>query len=155
MSRRADVIAEIKARLEGISIAGGFRTDAGATVLVNELPEFGETSVGGATPTSAIVLLVGTDERTWSGKAFMVRLPMAAMGLVDTDSVSTGDAWRLAEDLAADIKQAIETDDRRLGSLLMEFLERGDTEILAREPGTSTMGVVVNYVAPFKEPWGG
>jgi len=150
MSRRADIIQEMRTRLAGISVSGGFRTDAGANVLVNELPEFGESA-----PAAVIVLMVGTDERTWSGKAFMVRLPLAVMGLVDTDRADTGDAWSLAEDLAADIKQAIETDDRRLNDLLMEFLERGDTEILAREPGTSTMGVVVNYVAPFKEPWGG
>lgn len=155
MSRRADVIEAIKARLQGISVLAGFRTDAGGTVLVNELPEFGETSVGGSTPPAAIVLMVGTDERTWSGKAFFVRLPLAVMGLVDTDRADTGDAWRLVEDLAADIKQAIEIEDRRLGNLLMEFLERGDTEPLPREPGTSTMGVVVNYTAPFKEPWGG
>lgn len=155
MSRRKDIVGEILARLQGISVAGGFRTDAGGTVLVNELPEFGEVAPGGDTPAAVLVIMVGADERTWSGKAFMARLPMAVMGLVDTDRVDTGDAWMLAEDLAADIKQAIETEDRRLGTLLMEFLERGDTELLAREPGTSTMGVVVNYVAPFKEPWGG
>lgn len=151
MSRRQEIIAWVLARLQGISTGAGYQTDAGATVLVNELPEFGEND-----PTVALVLVVAVDEQDWVGKSFLLKLPLSVMAFVDTDRIDTADAWMKAEELVADIKKALELDDdRRMDGLLASTFERGEVETVPREPGTSTMGAIVNYKAPYKESWGG
>ena len=43
MSRRQDIIAELTDRLEDITIANGYQTNAGALLLVGQAPALSET----------------------------------------------------------------------------------------------------------------
>lgn len=151
-SRRELIVAQLASRLESIAVADGFNTNLGATVLINEVPLLGEDD-----PASAVAMLTLQSDDTWQGKAFLVRLPIVLLILVNCDQVAdTSDAWVVLEQAIADVRRAIETEDRTLGGLLTApfGLERGPLETLPREPGTSTLGAVLNYVAPFKEAWG-
>lgn len=142
------IIAAVIARLQGIATGDGYFTDLGASLLVNEFPSFGPDD-----PRQALVLLVGDDEQTWQGKGYLIRLPLTVLVLVDAD---LDDGWLVAERAIADVKRAVETDDRTLGGLLTTngYLERGNVERIPRDPGSAAIGAAVPYTAPYKEGWG-
>lgn len=146
-SRRESIKAAVVERLEAITVANGFNTDVGAKVYVDEFPALGPDDAR-----EALALLTQVDELAWQGKGFLVRLPLTVMVFLDGDAAGN-DSQRL-EQAVADIKRAVELDDRLLGGLLHEYLTRGDTEVIPREPGSVVLGVAVTYVATFKEGWG-
>lgn len=146
-SRRESIIAAMADLVTQIRVAGGFNTDLGDTLLVNEFPQFGPDD-----PRQAMVLLVGDEEGTWHGTALLVRLPITFLVLVDADLV---DGWRTIEQGIADVIRAVEQDDdRRLDGLLSGTLERGNIETIPRDPGSAAIAAGVPYFAPFKSGWG-
>lgn len=145
-SRREQIIDALKTRAEAITVVGGFNTDLGASLLINELPQFGPDD-----PRQVLVMLVGDDEITSQGKGFLYRLPFTFLVLVDAD---VEDGWRQVEQGIADVKRAIELEDRTLGGLSSGYMERGNVETIPREPGSAAIAAAVPYVTFMKEGWG-
>lgn len=147
-SRREAIIAAMAARAEAITLNGGFNTDLGLQVAINDVPPFGPDD-----PRQALVLLVGDDEFTSQGAGnwFIYRLQLTFVVLVDAD---LEDAWRTIEQGIADVKRAVELEDRRLGGLLANPFERGAVETAPREPGSLAIAATVPYIVTIKEGWG-
>jgi len=148
-SRRESIIATVAARLGVIAKSDGFLTDMGSTLTINDYPQFGPDD-----PRQALVLMVGDEDGQWRGRGLIVNLPMTCLVLVDADL--TSDGWRAIEQGISDVKRAIEIDDdRSLGGLLTGPFERGNVEVIPREPGSLAMGAVIPYTLTFKDAWGG
>jgi len=64
------------------------------------------------------------------------------------------------EDALADIKEAVEVEDRSLGGLLIggrnnpEGLQRGTTEPFERRSGSEVVGALITYACRYAEAWG-
>lgn len=151
--RRLRIIEALKARAERITVANGFRTNAGQQVLLNELPAFGPDDAE-----IAIVMLVQEDQISDKqvGKISIV-LPVDFVALVKPD---VEEPWVIAEQVLADIKEAVELEDRSLGGLLSgglnnpEGLMRGTTEVYPRQTGSEVAGLLVSYGCHYRESWG-
>lgn len=146
MSRQT-VLEALKTRLEAIQIADGFQTDAGSLVVLGEIVELGE-----ADPDAAIAIIVRDEEVPYQGENILIRLPIDIQAMA---KASLSQPWVTIEHLLQDIKQAVELEDRRLSGLLRRDLERGPTRTLEREPGSTTVGAAIPYVALLVEGWGG
>lgn len=145
-SRRHQIINAMVERLQAISIRDGFNTDAGERIYVGEAPQLGADD-----PDEAIALVIGDDQPEIAGPAFLIGLPLEVHALC---KVTVDDPWTRIEYLLADIKSAVELEDRRFDGLLMGHLERGATQTRPREPESLTAGLIVPYRAPYKETWG-
>lgn len=145
-SRRELAIDAILERLRAIAVNDGYATDLGASVTVNEFPEFGPND-----PRETLVLLVGDDELRSQGHWFLYTMPVSVLVLVDAESE---DGWRTVERGIADVKRAMELDDHTLGGLVSGTFERGAVEVIPRQPGSSAIGAIVPYLMPMKEGWG-
>jgi hypothetical protein len=143
---RVAAIAELRTRLGHITIANGFNTDAGDLVFLCERPQLGPDD-----PVAAVALVVGADEPGHQGEHVVLLLPVSIQAHV---KVVADDPWMTVEAIVEDIKRAIETDHDLDGALLPRGLERGSTEPLEREDGSSTVGCGVEYRLRFKERWG-
>ena len=133
-TRRQQIITEIVSRLQAITKASGFETDAGEHVFVGEIVRFGENDPG-----SAITVVVG-DEATVSQRVKVIydfTLDIQALFAAQLD-----DPWERIELTIGDIKRAIELEDRTLGGMVngngLSGLERV-------EPGSSVIGASVTY----------
>ena len=145
-SRRQQVLAALVARVQAITVDDGFNTDAGTAVYLGETPMLGPDD-----PLVAIALIVGDDDPGYQGEHVFVKLPIEIQGVAFADQT---DSWMAVEAVIEDIKRAVELEDRSLGKLLRSELERGPTRTLRREPGSSTVGAGVTYLAPIAEKWG-
>jgi len=150
-SRRQRILEVMKGRLETIQVVDGFQTDAGQHVLLGELPEFGP-----ADPAQAIALIPGEDVVNPHLSNIPIEWPLNICALVPA---RVRESWKDIEAMLADIKQAVELEDRLLGGLLVEGrsrlgLFRGTTETLERRSGSEFVGAVITYVAPYVEAWG-
>lgn len=145
-SRRQTLLAQIQARLQAITRGNGFQTDAGDAVFLNESPVLGPDD-----PPEAIAVMVGEDVPVWVGENVHVTVPIEIQGLANADLEAP---WITAEAVVADIKQAMELEDRRFGGLLAGRMERGSTRVVEREEGQTTVGVSVEYLFPVSEAWG-
>lgn len=146
ITRRQAILETFRERLQVVRKVDGFQTDAGDHVFLGAAPELGEGD-----PDEAFAVVVLDDEVRYTGEHLAVLLPVgiAAVAKADCD-----EPWLAIEALLWDIKQAIETDDRSFSGLLAERFERGPTQTLPREPGSTTVGVMVTYRAPYNEVWG-
>lgn len=145
-SKRREIIEAIVARLEAITTAGGFNTDAGALVFLNEAPALGEDD-----PDEAIAVMVGEDEVGFQGEHMMINLPIDVQAIA---KASIDDPYLAAEAVLQDVKTAMELADRTLGGLVKRQFLRRSTRTLEREPGSTYVGVVITYVVPYTEQWG-
>lgn len=150
-AKREQILDALLARLEAITVAGGFSTDAGASVHLGEAPQFGPDDPG-----TAIVVAVEDDEVSQFQLKGFITLPLTIQAMVAiTTAVDLGLAYRDAERVLADVKRAVELEDRTLGGLVAwHGLERGTTTTLKREPGSEFVGVAIQYLAPMHETWG-
>jgi hypothetical protein len=146
MSRRQQVIEALKARVAAITIAGGFNTDAGSLVFLNETPALGPDD-----PDVAIAMLIRDDDPSYHGEQVFYRLPIEFQALAKADLAAP---WVIVEQVLQDIKRAVELADRTLGRLLRTNLERRSTRTLEREQGSTAVGVAITYEAPIAETWG-
>lgn len=146
-AKRHRIVAYAADALSGIAIEKGFRTDAGQSLFVGFVPQLGEDD-GDA----AIALVVGPDQIVRTGEKVLINLPLVVYAIA---KLSLGaSAWMGIEMMLADIKQALEIEDRSWGRLLAPFLERGQTVTLEREPGSLVLGASITYIAPYTERWG-
>lgn len=149
-SRRERVLDEVLSRLSAIEAGADYATSAGSSVHLGEAPVFGDES----DPKEAIVVVVGEDEVKFHGNGLLLMLPLRIQAQVAVSRLELGTAYQYAEAIVADIKRAMELDDRTLGGTLNGFLERGPTRTIARDVGSEYVGVEIEYRAPMKEDWG-
>lgn len=152
-SRRQLILAALRTRLEVISTSNGFNTNAGQRVYVGEVPSLGPHDLE-----QAIVMLPKEDIiGTLQAGKFSITLPVDIVALA---KATITDAWVTVEQLLADIKTAVELDDRSLGGLLVggnnnpEGLLRGTTEPFERPSGSDWVGVSITYAGHYRESWG-
>lgn len=146
MTARQDALTELVSRLADISVTNGYQTDAGARVFILEDPALGEDD-----PDAALALVVRADAVTWQGDKGFVLLPLEvqahAKGAAETP-------WATVEAILGDIKTAVEQDHDLAGTLTENGLVRGPTAVVKREPGSTTVGVGVEYLLQYEETWG-
>ena len=143
-SRRQQVVEVIRERLQAITVANGFNTEAGAQVFLNESPAFGPDD-----PDVAVAVVIGEDDPAVLGEHVLCRVPLEIQALAKVD---LAEPWIAVEQVLQDIKRAIELEEgtrpRSLGGLLRSQLERGVTRTLEREDGSTAIGCGVTYLAP-------
>ena len=81
----------------------------------------------------------------------MQRLPVGIAVLAKAD---LDEPWLAVEQTLGEVKRAVELEDRSLGHLLKQPLERAGTQTLEREPGSETVGLITTYLCFYAEPWG-
>lgn len=145
---REGLVTWLTEQLAGIRVTNGSQTDAGETVFAGEAPELGPDD-----PDAAIALLLEDEETTWQrgGKAAVVRLPFTISAIAKADLEAP---WKTVEQVLGDVRLAIEVEDRTLGGLLSDPLDWSSVRTLKREPGSTTVGVAVTYLAILKRGWG-
>jgi hypothetical protein len=160
-SKRQAAISDIVRRLEFITKAKGYNTDAGEHIFVGEAPTFGE-----ADPPEALAVLVEEDSPRIEGGLIRTRTPIEIWAVVPA---GTSDPLLAVEAIISDIKEAMEieadgsldrflgtvTDDDRPYGTLPKGLERGTIKPLRRQEGSTYVGAAVEYIAHFEERWGG
>lgn len=150
-SKREQFLDQVLSRLAAITVDNGFNTDAGEEVHLGEAPEFGPDDA-----TSHIRVVVDDDEVGPHQAKLFVGLPISIHAIAPvTTAMNLGLAYRDAERVLADIKRAIELDDRTFGGLVKDKgIVRGSTRTLPRDPGSDFVGVSIEYHAPMHETWG-
>jgi len=145
--KRQLVLEAIKARLERITIPNGFRTNLGDFVHLEEVVELGPDDPGGV-----LAILVGDEVvSNRQMEKLQLDLPVEIHVLVPA---APDCSWFNVEAGIADVKQAIELEDRYLGNLAYERMRRGAVRTREREAGSSVIGAVVPYLVPITEVWG-
>jgi hypothetical protein len=144
--RRQLILEALKARIERIARSRDFRTDAGHLVFLHEEVELGQDD-----PETAVAIVAGEDEPSWHGEHTFLTLPVEFWAVV---KISQREPWKAAEQVLADIKEAIELPDRTLGRLLKPNLERGVTRTVPRVPGSQYVVIGITYTCRFTEVWG-
>lgn len=143
---RAAILGALLARLEAIATTAGYETNAGAHVYLGEV-----LALGPDDPDVVIGILPQDDAVQWQGVGLFVQWPIEIQAVAKVD---VEDGWLTVEAVLGDIKRAVEQEDRMLGGLVKRQLIRDRTITLEREPGSTTMGVGIIYVAPYGEAWG-
>lgn len=152
-SRRERILEAAVARLSVIRRSNGYRTDLGDTILVGELPEFGDDD-----PKQVLAVLPKEDQiQAQQVGKLSITWPIDIAVLVDQ---RLEEPWRIVEAGLMDIKRAYELADRSLGGLLdggtnnPEGLLRGTTETYPRKSGSEIIGALITYGHHFRETWG-
>ncbi len=128
-----------------VLVERGFATDVGQRVYLGEAPQLGPDD-----PDAAVALLLGEQPGDLGLNVFTeIPLECQAHAKADLDA-----AWLTVENVIGDIKRAVELADRSLGGLVLQQLRRGPVKAIQREPGSTTIGASVTYLAQFKEAWG-
>lgn len=149
-SNRQSILDTLHTRLTAIQTAAGFETNAGSAVYFGETVQLGEDD-----PEVAIALVVGEDEPSYQGEQILINLPVFIQALAKATSAGRLDtAYVAAEAVLGDIKRAIELSDRTLGGYVKRQIRRGTTRTIAREPGSTTVGVSIAYLCPYTEVFG-
>lgn len=144
---RETVVSQFIARLQAITVVGGYSVDIGERLFVGEVPELGPDD-----PKAAVALVVGPDTIRHIGEHVTLTLPMEISAVVRGEPNAS--VWLRVERILGDIKRAVEGGDRRLDGLLRERIERGQTQTREREPGSQCSGVSIDYFVPMSEQWG-
>jgi hypothetical protein len=146
MSVRQNILTEFVTRLSGISLLGGYQTDAGALVFVGQTPALSE-----ADPEQALALVVGSDAVGYQGENVLTQLSIVVHAILRAD---VDEPTLASEAVIADIKKAVEI-DRDLGGILTpRGLERGTTTAALRSQGSEYVAATVEYRCRFVERWG-
>jgi hypothetical protein len=145
-TRRLLILQELLTRVQQITVANGFATDAGAAVFMGEVLQLGESD-----PDVVLALVAGDDLVRSQQVNIAVTLPVEIQAVARADLAQP---WVAVETVLGDIKRAMELPDRTLGGLVRQQVLRSVTRTLPREPGTLTVGVGVTYVLPYIEEWG-
>lgn len=160
-SKRQAAIAELVRRLEFITKANGYNTDAGEHIFLGEAPAFGEGD-----PPEALAILIDDDSPQTNGGVVRTRTPIEIWAVVPA---GFEDPLLAIEAIITDIKEAVEIEadgsiDRFLGTVteagqpygtLPRGIERGVVQAVKRDPGGTYVRAAVEYVAYFEETWGG
>jgi hypothetical protein len=144
-SRRQQVLAAIRERLQAITVANGYATDAGLHIHHGgEVTAHDEMPVLIYRPEPAVLVAEGRQEQ-W-------RVTVMVTGLAISEGEDPLDA---AEALLADIKQALFTPtDRTLGGVAIDVAPASGADTFDREPGGSFVGCIVPALVEFIETRG-
>ena len=146
-TKRRRILEACIARLNEISRANGYETDAGAAIFLGVVPELGPDD-----PAEAIAILPEDDRVTWQGEHAHLVWPIQVAGLAPA---SSDEAWLVVEAIVGDIKRALELEDRALSRLLVRpGIDRRSTRVVPREAGSMTVGAAVTYENSYTEQWG-
>ncbi len=148
-TRRSAMLEQLVARLQRITQANGFATDAGLAIYEGQLPGLTKSD-----PAVALAILVGDDEvDEWRGEHVRIVLPVEVAVTVRAD---LADGWvDYIEPGLGDLKRAVELVDRTLGGTCDgKGISRGPTRTLPREPGSEMLGASVTWRLPYLEMWG-
>ena len=145
-SRRQLILEAFRDRVQDITVATGYQTDAGKTVLLGEVPDLGPDD-----PDVAIAILPNDDEVKYVGANVSIKLPVLIAAIA---KASIPQPWVAIEAVLADIKRAVELEDRTLDGLVQNRFERGSTRPAPRVPGSLTVAATIQYTAPYVEAWG-
>lgn len=150
-SRRQQILAAIATRLEGITTASGFHTNAGQNVILGQAVQLGEDDQD-----AVIAVVVGDQEFNDRQRTKVAaRTPYEIQAIVRVSPQNT--EWITVEQMIEDIRNAIETDDPTLGGLVNngdEGLRLVGIRALPRDPGMTDVGAGVIYMADTVECWG-
>lgn len=151
-SRRLRILEALKGRLEAITVGNGFHSDAGARLYFGELPKLGPHD-----PPAVLAMIPKEDVVGAALNNIPITLPVDIFALLKPD---VDEPWVTVEELLADIKTAVELEDRTLGGLLTGGrdnpggLVRGTTEVFPRQSGAEVVGASITYGCPYAEAWG-
>lgn len=146
LTTRARIVDAIAARLRGIR-RPDYATDAGQCVSIGAF-------FFGPDDRMAVALMplesrpVGTRHLRKKGR----ELDLQIGALVDSGDRDT--AWLDVERLLGDIKRAVETDDDRLGGLLIAPIEVAEETALDGGEGSTVVGCSILYRVTYAETWG-
>ncbi len=152
-SIRQRILEVFKARLEAIVQGDEYQTNAGRRVFlgVNVVLADEEDLRFGSNDVAAIQISVGDDEPGHQMERIQVVMPVV-ISAVTLASYRT--PWTAIEATLADIKRAIELEDRTLGGLVPSEIERGITRTRERTEGSEVVGVEIIYPVLYSEQWG-
>lgn len=140
------VLKEFERRCQAIH-GSGFHTAAGHAVHLGLLPGMGPDD-----PDEAIAIIPGEEDPRWNAKQVLVLWPIEIHALA---KATVRKPWEAVERVIADIKRAVELEDRTFGGLLRrDSIERGAVRAAEREPGSTTVGALVPYTVRILEVWG-
>jgi hypothetical protein len=152
-SKRVRFLAAVVARLEvirqGDTNGEGvtFNTDAGRKIFLGEDPVLGPDD-----PPQCICIEIQDDEPGSQKEHVVYELPIEVQAIVPAD---TARPYLAAEAVLADIKAALELDDKTFGGIcIREGFRRGPARPLPRPDGSTFVGVAVTYRALLAEKWG-
>lgn len=150
-SVRQAALALLVSRVELISVANGYQTNAGEHVSVGET-----VTLGPDDPEASIAVLIAPDAPGHQMENVVVELPLEVAAVVREGSAVLTEfgrySWFTVEAIVADIKRAVEQ-DRNLGGTVIE-LKRGPVRPFDREAGSEFVGAGVEYVLKYVERWG-
>lgn len=150
LSKRQRILEAFRTRLEAIRLDDSearFFTDVGWCVYLQEFPELGPED-----PDAAVAIVLPEDEVPAQMVNVVTRLPIEIHALAKVGDASR--PWETVEAVLADIRRAIELEDRTLGGLLRDQMRRGPTKATEREPGSTTVGASITYPVLYVEGWG-
>jgi hypothetical protein len=136
----------MRSRLETITQANGFNTNAGEQIAVGEAYNLGPDD-----PDIALAMIVN-DEDMLAPQGDVKRaihLPIDVVVLVKPDLDDVIGSIELAID---DVRIAVES-DRTLGNVLINTLRLGPIRTLPRESGSSVAGAILPYSLPISEAY--
>lgn len=118
-------------------------------IYLGELPQLD----GDNLPDRAIAIVIGDTVPVVQQGDLVIEeeLPIEIQGAARAD---LDEPWVSVEDLIADIKIAVELEDRRLGNLLKYDMKRGGTRTVPRQEGSAFVGAGITYMCPILERWG-
>lgn len=152
LSTRQEILAEFERRLSAIDGTPPFQTSAGLEIYRNEVPNLGPDDAA-----AAIAIITEPDSVGWQKQNLLIDLPVAVAALARvSDTADVRAATKTVEAVVADIKRAVELEDRRLGLQQVDSrgIKRGSTSTLARQDGSTTVGAAINYDVTYVEAWG-
>lgn len=152
--RRALIIAALISRLQAVTMANDFLTDAGQNIFTGETPQLGPDD-----PDIAFAVVPGDETVLVQGEKFGNNLPIEIQAVRKLSSANVGvDEWVSIEDMLSDIKSAIETGNRAesgtIDGLVPYGIDRSTTRTVPREPGSTVVAAGITYIAQFTESWG-
>jgi len=146
---RREAINAFKDRLQQITIANGYLTNAGAhKIAVGEAYQLGQND-----PPIALSMVILDEDHQPIRQDLKISfdLPIDVIVLVKPD---LDDVIGSIEDGIADVKKAVERGDRQFDGLLTGRLRRGQVRTLPRESGSSVCGAIITYRLPISEAYG-
>jgi hypothetical protein len=147
-ARRTQILAALKARLEQISVANGYWTNAAGHVHHGRVEVTADDVLSG---TAVLALIPGRATKREGGRRMLLDLPLAIQGLVPADPVNPLDS---VEPILADIKRAFFLPaDEQLGGLVTHVAYVGES-VTDRVSGGTLAGVEVEANVVYWEQYG-
>jgi len=146
LSARQTILEAFKACLQTIQRANGYQSDVGLRVFMGEVLVLGEDD-----PDEIAAVVVQEDEVRFVGKKLAVRLPVQLQAQA---KATLDEPWARVEAVIADIKTAVETENRDLGGRVRWQIGRESTRAMDRQEGSLIVGASITYVVPYGEAWG-